>query len=111
MCVSRSHDSFTSYRYGLFHILEYKFILGTEYFSEEPRSNNRNQAFADLPNPHMFHLLVTKFTYISSKGELNFGTRTRKFEEMTRNWQIDIEADEEKKRGLVLQTTASQTVS
>jgi hypothetical protein len=59
----------------------------------------------------MFYLLVTKFNYISSKGEGNFGPRTRKFEELTRNWKTDIEVDEEKKRGLVIQTTASQTVS
>jgi hypothetical protein len=60
----------------------------------------------------MFYLLVTKFNYISSKGESNFAPRRlRKFEELTRNWQINIEADEEKKRGLVVHNTASQIVS
>lgn len=91
--------------------MEYKFILGTDYISEEPRSNGPIRTIQDLANPRMFYLLVTKFNYISSKGEGHFGTRTRKFEELTRNWKTDIEVDEEKKKGLVLQTTASQTVS
>lgn len=109
--LCRNHESFTSYRYGLFHVLEYKFVLGTDYIAEEPRSANRAQTLPDLPKPRMFYIAVTKFNYISSKGEGNFASHTRKFEELTRKWQIDIELDEEKKRNLVLQTTASQTVS
>ncbi|KAK9899210.1 hypothetical protein P389DRAFT_209202 [Cystobasidium minutum MCA 4210] len=104
-----THESFTSYRYGLFHLLEYKFVLGTDYISEEPRSSTHVRTFPDLPKPRIFYLQVTKFTYISSKGEGNFASRAvRPLEQKTRNWKLDIEEDEEKKRGLVMQVTASQ---
>ena len=60
----------------------------------------------------MFFLHVTRFTYISSKGEGSFAPRAVKpLEQITRHWKVDIEGDEEKKRGLVMQVTASQVVS
>lgn len=87
-------------------------MLGTDYISEEPRSSTHVRTFPDLPKPRIFYLRVTKFTYISSKGEGNFASRAvRPLEQITRNWKIDIEEDEEKKRGLVMQVTASQVVS
>lgn len=87
-------------------------MLGTDYISEEPRSSTNVRTFPDLPKPRIFFLHVTKFTYISSKGEDNFASRSvRSLEQITRNWKVDIEEDEEKKRGLAMQVSASQVVS